>query len=115
MWVSLVFLVYKVHLVCQGNLDSLGSQVQRVHLVDRAYKDHKGPLVLEVQEKMDYQASQGHLATKDYKDHQGYLGNLDYLDLANLDTLAQRVTKGWEGFLVLKDQKETKVMVVNQA
>lgn len=83
--------------------------------MDKAYKDHKEPLVLEFQEKKDYQDSQVHLATKDYKDHQGCLGKLDYLDLANLDTLAQRVTKGWEGFLVLRDQKETKVTLVNQA
>lgn len=83
--------------------------------MDRAYKDHKGLLELEFQEKKDYLDSQVHLATKDYKGHQGFLGNLDYLDLANLDTLAQRVTKGWEVFLVLKDQKETKVMLVNQA
>lgn len=114
-WVRLAFLAYRVQLVCQANLESLASQAQRVHLGKRAHRVHKGHRVLEVQEKKDYRASQVHLATKDYMDLQGYLENLGYLDLENLDILAQRVTEEWEGFLVLKDQKEKRVIWVNQA
>lgn len=109
-WASLEHLVCQEHQVNKGNLDRLDHLVQKVHQAWRANKDHKDCLALGNQVTVDCQVNQVSQVIKDYQGHQACQGRLDYLDLENQDTLAQRVTKEWGDHLVLQDQKVTKDM-----